>query len=322
MDTQNYLNIEECKKGLYSKFKDLKSKELLWYKNEALNVFQCKDLPKINHDNFIGYIYPKSISEMNKKAVQSIYYKANAAIFLNIINDLLEENFINLFNDKSSLNNDKDTLLIYNYYNLFYKLLFDSLILLDDYLQNIRKEKRVYGLGRRWNQSILSIYQSIRQMIYGQDSFHSFIEFEPDISILLIRQLIELKIRRGFGILGLKGKTDNKFQKVNMGIIFEIIDEFKDKIDFSIPLSNLKIIYGWANIFVHSGFKVYHWQPLFVLKYLKNFSIGKEPTNSSFNINSGITMPKEVFDEIQLKFQEKYPNDYIIKFEPAEAVLT
>ena len=47
----------------------------------------------------------------------------------------------------------------------------------------------------------MSVHQVLRQSLFGQASFDSFADMEISASIAVIRQLVELRLRRAFGVL-------------------------------------------------------------------------------------------------------------------------
>ncbi|EIS9525830.1 hypothetical protein L0775_003817 [Clostridioides difficile] len=98
----------------------------------------------------------------------------------------------------------------------------------------------------------MNLHQVLRQNLYGQQSLHSFVDMETSCSIAIIRQIIELRIRRAFGIIAFLDK-DGNVKPLNMSSIFNVLKKYKKDIYFPIDLSNIERIYSWSNMFVHSG---------------------------------------------------------------------
>lgn len=297
-----YLNIERSQHGLYSKFLSLIDDELVWYENEALKQFGLSKLPKRQSDQLIQQMIGKSPDDDLKKKSNKLYYISNVIAYLHVTRNMLTADFI----DKFDIKNKLDDVKIYNYYHLFQALIFDSLVLLNEYCVNIKKTEAEYGVGKPIVQHTLPLYQSLRQFIYGQSSFHSFIDMEPDVSIVIIRQLIELKIRRAFGVLGWYNIDSESMTPMPLTHIFDTIKTHQKEIDFSIPLDCLIRIYGWANIFLHIGIKDYVWKHIFVANYIKEFAIGK---NDKINVSDGIVIPKQVLDEIHNTLENDAKNE-------------
>ena len=161
----------------------------------------------------------------------------------------------------------------------------------------------------------------MRQSIYGQSSFHAFREIEPDLAISIIRQLIELRVRRAFGVLGWYEPNSQSIEPLPMNQIFRVLNQHRSDVDFSIPFDCLVRIYGWSNIFLHIGIKESSWKHIFVTNYLKEFALGKVPSTNGWSVNSGMTVKQSILDTIINELEAAHPkNAEIIRCKP-EAVL-
>ncbi|MFH0957360.1 MAG: hypothetical protein V1897_01520, partial [Pseudomonadota bacterium] len=138
------------------------------------------------------------------------------------------------------------------------------------------------------------------------------------LSISIIRQLVELKVRRAFGILASYKPDTGSIEPLPMSAIFEVLKKHAHQIDFSIPLACLERIYGWSNIFLHSGFKEYSWNHILVKDYLKEFALGKP---SRHDVNSGICVSQKALTEIVAEIESKLPVGATIYRCPPEANL-
>jgi len=231
---------------------------------EALKIlFNRSRLPSLNDDNMIEQAIPKSINDANRKIKNKNYYISNALCFLDISKMLCNDiqgkiDFIDTL--------ENDNIYIYNYHYLFRCLYFDSIELLRIFEENILNIESQFTLWKASFQHTLTIYQFLKQTIFGQQSFHSNIGREIDMSILVIRQMIELRIRRAIGLLGLFNKEDDSVEPLRMDIILDainvVINKYNNIINLSVPIHNLKRIYSWANIFTHSGIKAFSWLPI------------------------------------------------------------
>lgn len=307
MNQTDYLHIDKSQYGLYSKFRALKDIQINWYKSEVLKHFKLKRLPSICDDEIIQQTLAKSPNDNEKKLINKTYYVSNAIAYLKTINNLLSEDFITNFS--KSFEGD-EPLIVYNYHRIFQNLLFDSLVLLNDYRQNVENKQPIYQCGKNNNQHNQTIYQSLRQSIYGQSSFHSFITVQPDLSISIIRQLVELRVRRAFGILAWYDNSKSSIEVMPMNSLFEIIKKYEDNIEFSMPFDCLIRVYGWSNIFLHSGIKEYSWKHIFVTNYLKEFALGKPPNPSGFSVYSGIALEQMVLDNLIIDLKTLKPEGF------------
>jgi hypothetical protein len=303
MNFSIYLDIEKTQKGLHEKFLRLVSVELGWYEQEALALLGKRHLPSIKDDQIIQQMLAKSPTDEKKKAVDPAYYTANVVAYLKVCKELLHPDFIKRF--EAVPDADMDELVVYNYHRLFQGLLFDSLALLNEYAVRVKGIQEPYGCGKNLWQHHMTMYQSLRQSIFGQASFHSFIEVEPDLAISIIRQIVELRVRRAFGILGWFQPTTQSFEPLAMSKLFEEIGKHKSDIDLSVPLECLIRIYGWSNIFLHTGIKDYSWKPMVVKEYLKEFCLGKQ---NQYNVNGGVVVTESVLAAIIASLEQAHPS--------------
>lgn len=316
MNSMTYLNIDKTQNGLHEKFQRLVNEELRWYEEEALTLLGKKRLPSINDDQIIEQMLAKSPNDEKKKLDQPTYYIANVVAYLKVCRELLQPDFIKHFEVVQGA--EMDELVVYNYHRLFRGLLIDSLVLLNEYAVRIKSVKEPYGCGKNLCQHHMTMYQSLRQSIFGQASFHSFVEVEPNLAISIIRQIVELRVRRAFGILGWFQPTTQSFEPLAMSKLFEEINKHKNDVDLSVPLECLIRIYGWSNIFLHTGIKEYSWKPLVVKEYLKEFCLGKR---SQYNVNGGVVVTQSVLDAIINSLEQAHPSGaQVIKIKP-EAVV-
>lgn len=319
MNQSDYLHIDKYQFGLYSKFRALKDIQINWYKSEVLKHLKLKRLPSICDDQIIKQILAKSPNDNEKKLTTKTYYVSNVIAYLKTINSLLSEDFIANFSKPFE---GDESLIVYNYHRIVQNLLFDSLVLLNEYSQNVENKPPIYQCGKSNKQHNLTIYKSLRQSIYGQSSFHSSINVQPDLSISIIRQLVELRIRRAFGILAWYDNSKSSIEVMPMNSLFEIIKKYKDDIEFSMPFDCLIRVYGWSNIFLHSGIKDYSWKHIFVTDYLNEFALGKPANSSGLNVYSGIALEQMVLDNVVIVLKMLKPEGFELITCNPEAYIT
>ena len=80
--------------------------------------------------------------------------------------------------------------------------------------------------------------------------------------------------------------------------IIDAIKLHKHAISFSVPLEHIERLYGWANIYMHSGFKQYTWSPIYALAYLRPFLVGGQHL-TGMSVDAGITAPYGVVKQVQ-----------------------
>jgi hypothetical protein len=296
MDPLKFIELKETKDDVLAKLRYLKGGGLDEYVQYSLGVLGLKKLPSRQPDQIIQQILPKSPNELDRKRGDALYYVAHVCCVKSMMEEmLLNDGFLENL-DKYQVTPDKD-LVVYNYYNLLREVLFDMVLLLQDYKVLVKNEQITPSIGKSPYQSDFTLYQLLPQVIFGQVSFHAFIEREPNVSIALIRQVIELKMRHGFGVLGIYDTVKDSFEPLPLSQLFDEINKHKANITFAIPFENVIRINGWANIFMHTGLKDYTWTLVYVYRYLHEFIKGKEVAGK-WSVNSGIRLQQVTLDNI------------------------
>lgn len=308
----DFMRVGLSKEALLEKFRYLQREGLHEYSNRACEVFGFQKLPNKTDNSIIEQIFFKSYNEFLKKRGEKLYYVTNVVCFLEMLRRLFREQFIISF-DRQDIEEYGD-LVIYNYAHLLRELLFDGVYILTQYeIEVEKKEKsRFPGLGLNTEQHDAMLYHYLSQILFGQVSFHSNKDREPHTSSAVIRQMIELRLKRAFGIFGWVHSKNHGFKAISMSEIFELLNDYKDKIDFSVPLIKIKRIYQWSSICFHIGFKDYLWKSIFVLDYLRTFMIGKITASGDFNIRNGVKLSTETFQEIRKRLLNTKPNYNLI----------
>ena len=89
-----------------------------------------------------------------------------------------------------------------------------------------------------------------------------------------------------------------------MKTLFEVLEAHEQSIRLSVPLSDLRRIYGWSNMYVHTGMRDYIWLPYFATKYLNSFFRGGEHASRS-SVYTGIITSKATIEAIQADVEAK-----------------
>ncbi|MCU6793307.1 hypothetical protein OB236_14415 [Paenibacillus sp. WQ 127069] len=250
---------------------------------EICELLKIKKLPMLSNDQIVEGAIFKSRGDKSKKEGSPNYFKCNAVCMLSALKKIVNEDIVKKL---KVTNND---LLIYNYSSLVEDMLLDY-----QDLVNLIKGERITR-----SQFTMAMYQTYRQLVYGQCSYHSFSEKEVNMSITLIRQAIEVRIRRSIGVLGVENK-DGGIEPIALSTILEILGRYKESITFAVPLEKLSRIYSWANIFVHTGEITYRWLPVMLEGYLKPFLIGQmRDGGRSYDVDNGIEMSEETLSKIK-----------------------
>lgn len=301
MNFNEFKYLEETKISVISKLEYLKDGGLKDYFEYAFSEMNIKKLPSKKNDQIIEQIISKSPNDLNKKENNKEYYKGHLCAIKFVLDKMfLHDAFID--NLKHYKEEDDKDMIVYNYYHVLQEILFDMSLLIQDYNHIFNRKLPENPIWKNFSQHNFTLYKLLPQLIFGQVSFHSNIEREPYVAIAVIRQTIEIKIRKAFGIMGIYDKSKDSLEPFSLGQIFEVLKKFENEIDFAIPLSNIVRINGWSNIFVHSGMKDFSWTPIFVYLYLNPLIVGVS-NNNSYNLDSGIKLKLSTLNRIIAEFE-------------------
>jgi hypothetical protein len=227
---------------------------------EAFNKETAMRLPAgANSDNQIGAALPRSFKDFENKSKDNAFYRTHAQWFLD------EMDFVMSRVPRES--SEAEANFAYgNVYRYVQHLLSDSLIVFEHWGTRALEVPGVYGVGKNEMAHLVAFWHGARQMIYGHGSFGlSFADSHSDLAVGIIRQGIELRLRRAFGLLGKSRNSDGSFAPVSLSELFDAIDEAESEVITPVPLFNIKRINAWANMFMHYGIKFYSWTPSRVL---------------------------------------------------------
>jgi hypothetical protein len=317
-DWRNFIEVERDHVSLVNKYEYLHSKGLAEYEAEALALLGLRRLPTRNDVNIIEQIIPDSWDDMDRKEKQQCYYIANVVCFLKMMKSMFNAAFIRHL--KTYKPNGKDDILINNYHSLLEHLLFDSIFLFNIYERCFLERRSRYAVGKSGGKHPVTLYWSLKQMIFGQASFHCGNNLNADASPAFIRQVIELRIRRAFGIFYLCNKMDNRPAPISMTQIFDILNRHNDKFRFAVPLHAIRRIYSWSNYFVHAGIRDLLWKSIKAAAFIEGLVIAKR-TRPSVNVNEGIALDSATLEQIRKEAREIKGDGYeLIGCDP-EAVI-
>jgi hypothetical protein len=301
---QEFIEIENGKAPLLLKFKYLKHSGLDIYEKNALLLLGVKKLGRVKENDLVAQMLPMSLKDWMQKDKKDLnYYRKNAYCFILVARILLSDEFLKAFKKCPK----SRTLWSHNYYNLWNRLLFDAIILLQTYELRFQKKKTQFFLGRTPILHDIDFLITLRQSLYGQSSFHSSADRVPDVSILLIRQFMEVKVRRITGVLGIYNPATDSYEGLPASWLLGILKKYEKNMYLHIPINNLERIYQWSNIHTHSSMLSYLWHPIFITLYLTKFILAQEkqgriPKHPSDKL---IYMPQRVVKMIHSDLQRQ-----------------
>jgi hypothetical protein len=237
--------------------------------------------------------YTEESWRYRKKFQVDTFYRAHATWFLEEVDHIVARVPRNV-TDPLGASGLREVLLFVR------PVVFDSLLVFDNWGTYRAGVPGVYGVGKNIAEHMMAFYQGAKQTIYGHGSFNlSFIDNHADLATATIRQAIEIRLRRGFGILGKVRKSDDSFHPIPLSDILDAIDVHRNKVRLPVRFENIKRINGWANLYLHGGLKLYAWTPPRVLEFLRVFIIGGPAPGWSHSSKAGVACDIVTFDAIR-----------------------
>ena len=248
---------------------------------------------------------PKGLPDYAKKAADPAFYRSNAEWFL------LEMDQIIASVPRES--DEPDATFPYgNVLRFVQHVLLDSVVLFADWGNHCAPQPKSYGMVKNEATHLVQLFHGARQIIYGHGSFGlSFVENHSDIAIGIIRQSVELRLRRAFGLQG--KELDGVLYPVPLLELLNAIDAAGAGIELPVPFAEIKRVNGWANVSLHGGLKAYAWAPPRVLDHLRPFLIGGPSVNGRLTVNAGVAATQSAFEAVrsalvrQIKGQDEAP---------------
>ena len=272
-------------------FKYLLNTEFEDLENCLKECLELKNFPNRREQQLVEGIISTTPKELNKKREDKNYYICNSICLLSTIKRIFTHELYN------SLDNEKiPSITIHNYEHILKCMLMDSAELCNLYNNIIKLNFKYKANIDNRCMHYMSVHQILRQSLFGQVSAHSFADMEISASIAVIRQLIEIRIRRAFGVISYID-SEEKLIPLDLSKIFEVLKSHKNEIVFPISLENIERLYKWANLYVHSGKQEMSWIPYFIETVLKELSFGEQKENSC-DIKNGISTTQSVIDKI------------------------
>jgi hypothetical protein len=151
-------------------------------------------------------------------------------------------------------------------------------------------------------------------------------------AIFLIRQAIEVHIKRGLGIKSLQNniKSNNSSkQDVPISAIITFLKQGieEKKIALSIDIRVLRQINKWSNSYIHTGkFNYPFWYVEWIQNYLNNFFYVHEDIKKLYksieqNISASIFVEKDYAANINALLRQRFSNSELITYSRTELII-
>jgi hypothetical protein len=272
----------------------LENKEpLLNYLNRRYEqVFGNRTVPD---EKIVDFIYRDSFpTKFYKKYLQSCFIAV-----IKCFSESLER--INQIN--SSIGPDENSKKHY-----FESLFNDTVLFLNDFEYFNDKEGGVYVIYRRNIAFSHEIFAAIDYHLFNYFNTKTFagIITQP-ISVFLIRQAIEVRIKNALGIHIIRRADNANIVKITPDFFFDFIYSNPENIKMPITKDKIVKIHRWTNNFIHAGLMPPIYKIWFAFKQLEPlFSPGVY--NNIWDISGSITIRKEYYDLSMDNDLKKYIN--------------
>lgn len=246
-------------------------------------------------DTLLDAAIPRSPGDLQRKEADDAYYAAHAALFLQEMDGIVSR-------VPRDCPDPEAAFAFGNVLRFVDHVLFDSVVLLEHWAARSRQVPDVFGVGKNEFEHIQTFFFGAQQTVYGHGSFGlSYVENHSDIVIGTIRQALEIRLRRAFGVAGRFSDANGAFEPVPLSALFEAIRPFEQQITLEVPFATLRRVNGWANMYMHGAIKLPVWTPPRVLARLKPLLLGEGRKRGD-----GLRMPKAAFDGVRQKLMDKY----------------
>lgn len=282
---------EEFQVDFLAYFKFLLDSDFRDLEEHLKTRLELKRFPKRSDKELLEGILAQSFNDLTKKRSNKNYYHCNAICLIRVLRKIFTADLY------SCLTNPMlPKIVLDNYEHILKSILLDADDLCNLYDNNIKGDNTYHSsIDVRYVHS-MSVHQVLRQSLFGQASFNSFADMEISASIAVIRQLVEFRLRRAFGVLAYIDEEKNLLP-LDLSSIIDCLKKHREEIDFPIPLENIEQIYQWSNLYIHSGKQDYSWIPYFVEEQLRTFSFGVQKENG-WAANNGIAATEKAIQEI------------------------
>ncbi|GAM97372.1 hypothetical protein U91I_00998 [alpha proteobacterium U9-1i] len=271
-----------------------------WYQTGGRTLF----VDAFKHETKLGFggqtslgalvaaAIPKSYRDLEAKEQGDGYYRAHAQWFTEQM-DLIAAQV------QAVRHRRRDRIVFGNVRRFAVQLLWDSVWLFETWGAQRLKTPGVYGIGKNHEQHLVGFFHGARQVIYGHGAWGlSFADNHCDISTSIIRQAIELRVRRALGVTMKIRRSDGGLYPIALSTLLDTLDTHKASITLPISFEHIVRIKHWADMYLHAGVKHFAWAAPRVLVFLAPFLAGgKAP--GVLSVNAGFQLTRTAFEDIR-----------------------
>jgi hypothetical protein len=298
-----------------------------WYQTGGRDrfsaVFQHETGSRLNEGRAAGQRVELGIYKSPKDAASKVkdpkFYLAHAEWFIAEFDRILEAD--------AAYTRTKFEPYFSGLNDLLKTFLLDSIVLLEDFATWHQQVPGVFGIVKSRRELNAALYNDALQTVYGSYSPLASPIKSTDMAISSLRMNIEMRLRCGFGVLGIHDQTKDAFMPLGLSKLIAAASEHQRGIKFGRPIAHIDRIYRWANLYVHGGFKLYTWCAPALLYYLRPFLLGgnyKSASSSGMSIYAGIQTTTATLLDVQQSIRsasDLRENLVLVTYQPGDCDL-
>ena len=246
-------------------------------------------------DDLLSAAIPKNLGDLARKEEDDAYYGAHASLFLAEMDHIVRRVARNVPEPAA-------TFAYGNVLRFAHQVLFDSVVLFEHWAARSLGVPDVFGVGKNEVEHMHTFFFGAQQAIYGHGSFGlSFVENHSDLVTATIRQAIEIRLRRAFGVVGRISDRTQALEPIPLSVLFEAIRPHEGQITTAVPMHLLRRINGWANMYLHGAVKLPIWTPPRVLERLRPLLLGIDTHGVS-----GVCMSRATLEAVRQNLRDRF----------------
>lgn len=243
----------------------------------------------------------KNYSDLDKKLRDNSFYRAHAYWFMQEM-DIIFKSMPAQKPTDAHLNEYKPVMSFVKH------LLLDSEVLFSDFSMYKLAVGNQYGIGKNTRTHSVEIYHGTKQIIYGSGSYGlSFAGSHAYLSISIIRQAVEHRIRNALGVYGKIDVATDEFKPINLSTLLGALRNHQSHVTTDVGIAIIERVNMWSNLYLHSGEKPYSWCAPRVLSALRTFFLAPDGFH---NFKAGIQLPRSTFDLIRQEIKTDQEIDH------------
>lgn len=272
-------------------------------------------------DARIAAALPKSRGDYAGKVRNGAYYRAHAELFL-----IEMDRIVACVPGRSP---EPDSGFAFeNVLRFVRHVLFDSIALFEDWGARSAGVPGAFGAYKGEAQRLPEYFHGAKQIVYGHGSFGlSVMENHADLAVGTIRQAVEIRLRRAFGLIGKASTVDGSFHPVALSELLDVVMDKRAVVTTPMPFENVVRVNSWANLLMHAGLKHYAWSVPRVLEYLQPLLLGGGRVGRVWTMKSGVQVTRAAFDDVRAELTSRVQafasprttSAFVIELAPAEA---